>query len=66
MSFDPKELKEARGRFRHTQQAAAEFIEVSIGIIRDWEQRSRRGRSNPKGLYAKAVAAYIRASRRRQ
>lgn len=62
MPFDPQELKDARKRYGHTQVQAAASLEIAPSVWARWEQ----GVHKPRGLYAKAVAAYIRASRRRQ
>ena len=43
--FLPKDIKRIRKRLRFTQGLLAQFLEVSLGTVRSWEQ----GQSSPLG-----------------
>ena len=54
--FSPKRVKEAREALRASQAIFAQFLGVSIGAVRDWEQ----GVKSPRGMACRIMDEILR------
>ncbi len=54
--YDPKRIKEARKALNASQAIFSQFLGVSIGAVRDWEQ----GAKSPRGIACRIIDEILR------